>query len=46
MVQIIQQAPSMARAAQKLTDAANRHGGQDNISVVLLQVTEQVDVPT
>jgi len=46
MIRIIQDAPDMELAAKRLVDAANREGGRDNISVVLLRLTERETIPT
>lgn len=40
IVEIIEQAPTLKAAAQQLIDRANEAGGDDNISVVLVQVRE------
>jgi protein phosphatase len=42
IVGIIEEAPTLDRAAQWLVQAANAAGGKDNISVVLVRVTEGV----
>jgi serine/threonine protein phosphatase PrpC len=41
MASIIKEAPTLDRAAQWLVQAANAAGGQDNISVVLVQAVER-----
>jgi serine/threonine protein phosphatase PrpC len=38
MFRIIQEAPDLQNACQKLVEAANAAGGPDNISVVLAQL--------
>jgi protein phosphatase len=40
IARIIQGEPTLERQAQALVDAANEHGGRDNISVLMAEVTE------
>ena len=42
----IDSALTLDRAVRELVDAANRAGGQDNISVALLKITSKPDIPT
>jgi protein phosphatase len=46
IAQIIEGAPTMEQATRKLVEAANREGGRDNISVVLLKLIEREGIPT
>ena len=41
----IDSALTLDRAVRELVDAANRAGGQDNISVALLKITSKPDIP-
>jgi PPM family protein phosphatase len=45
MVRIIQSTPDLDVAARRLVESANQVGGQDNISVVLLRIVENPDIP-
>jgi serine/threonine protein phosphatase PrpC len=46
MARIIESAPSLDIAARRLTEAANHAGGHDNITVAMLRIVEQSDIPT
>lgn len=46
IAEVIDSAPGLNRAVHQLVDEANRAGGQDNISVALVRVTSQPDIPT
>ncbi len=39
MAKLIEESPTLERACRKLVDAANTAGGEDNISVVLVEIT-------
>jgi serine/threonine protein phosphatase PrpC len=45
IVEIIEAAPDLDTAVRNLVDAANREGGQDNISVGLVRLDEEPDIP-
>jgi protein phosphatase len=45
MARIIHAVPGLETAAHRLVQAANHNGGQDNISVGLLRITERADIP-
>ena len=38
IVEILQEADSVQDAAQKLVDAALKHGGRDNITVIICRI--------
>jgi protein phosphatase len=44
MLQIVTDAPSLRAACEALINLANHHGGEDNITAVLLKITD-ADVP-
>jgi serine/threonine protein phosphatase PrpC len=46
IVEMIEGAPDLETAVRSLVDAANREGGQDNISVALARLIEKPDIPT
>jgi protein phosphatase len=46
MVRIVELAPSLGAAAHRLVEAANHAGGRDNISVTLLRIHQEPDIPT
>jgi protein phosphatase len=46
IVQMIEVAPDLNTAVRSLVDAANREGGQDNISVALIKLVEKPEIPT
>jgi serine/threonine protein phosphatase PrpC len=45
IVRIIQSTPDLGVAAHRLVDSAKQLSGQDNISVVLLRIVENPDIP-
>jgi protein phosphatase len=45
IVEIIETAPNVDTAVHNLVDAANREGGQDNISVALVQLFDKPAIP-
>jgi protein phosphatase len=45
IIRVMQSAPDLETIAHRLVEAANHSGGQDNIAVALLRVTERADIP-
>jgi protein phosphatase len=43
---IVVQNPDIREACTKLIARANEHGGEDNVTAVLIKIEEQVDAPT
>jgi serine/threonine protein phosphatase PrpC len=43
---IIVSNPDIRDACSKLIARANEHGGEDNVTAVLIKIEEQVDAPT
>lgn len=41
LLEIVQSAPSLARACEQLVDAAKKQGGDDNITCLLIRLVEQ-----
>jgi protein phosphatase len=46
ILKIVSTAADIGEACRNLIARANEHGGEDNITAVLIKIEEQVDAPT